>query len=232
MPKQTLLVLLCKALLPPRWYPAPFQTFGDIFLLPSSAVSVSAWLPKGYELFSFLAIRLHKQKRFVLHTRKPSGIGQASPTCHGYAFFSCLIAFPPSKINRNDLEERRRFVFKRNQFLQISAICNLPLHQGKRAMLRLCPAGSKSWVGTDPGETLGSLPIPSSPPALDQTVRPKSCKKTCPELSPASNTPSISPNTQHFEAFPKFWSVHFHNHFGQRKNLILTLVGAQNNNWT
>lgn len=70
---------------------------GDIFLLLSLAVSFSAWLPKGYELFSFLAIRFHKQKHFVLHTRKPSGIGQASPTCHGYAVFSCLIAFPPFK---------------------------------------------------------------------------------------------------------------------------------------
>lgn len=185
---------------------------------------------RALSFFSFLVMHLHKQKHFVLHTRKPSGIGQASPTCHGYAVFSCLIAFPSSKININYLEERRRFVFKLNQFLQISTICNLPLHQGKGAMLRLSPAGSKRWVGTHPGLTFGSLPIPSSPPALDQAVRPKSCKKTCPELTPSSNTLFIWPNTWPFEAFPKFWSVH--NHFGQCKNLILTLIGAQNKNCT
>lgn len=199
MPKQTLLVLLCKALLPPRWYPAQFQTFGDIFLLPSSAVSVSAWLPKGYELFSFLAIRLHKQKRFVLHTRKPSGIGQASPTCHGYAFFSCLIAFPPSKINRNDLEERRRFVFKRNQFLQISAICNLPRHQGKRAMLRLRPAGSKKLGGYrsrwDTG--LSAHPLISTSPGPDCET--KILQENCRAL-PCQQHPL------YFTKYSPFWS--------------------------
>lgn len=159
------------------------------------AVSVSAWLPKGFELFSFLVIHLHKQKHFVLHTRKPSGIGQASPACHGYAVFSCLIAFPPSKININYLEEREGDLFSNetnfskslppaiSHCTRVREQCSGCAQQAPKAMWRqiqvrpwaLCPSPHlhQHW-------TRLSDQTPARRPTL-----------TFPELTPASNAPSM-----------------------------------------